>query len=93
MAPAAAMYAGLKGLTSPTAAGEMARASFRNLGLGAIEQWAQKYPSYHDGILDSAQERRSLVKEIEDDPTIPLEVKALVQSQVNRGKPLNQKYE
>lgn len=93
VAPAAAVYAGLKGLTSPTAAGEMARASFRNLGLGAIEQWAQKYPSYHDGVLDSPQERRSLVKEIEDDPSIPLEVKALVQSQVNRGKPLNQRFE
>lgn len=93
VAPAAAVYAGLKGLTSPTAAGEMARATFRNLGLGAIEQWAQKYPSYHDGVLDSPQERRSLVKEIEDDPTIPLEVKALVQSQVNRGKPLNQRFE
>lgn len=84
-------YAALKGLTSPTAGGEVARASFKNLGLGAIEQMAAKYPSYHDGILDDPRERRSLTKEIEDNQEIPPETKAILQSQINRGRPFMQR--
>lgn len=86
--PAEAAYLGLKGLTSPTAAGEAARASFKNLGVLAIIQLAERYPSYHDGILDDPRERRSLTKQIEEDPEISLEEKALLQSDVNRGKSL-----
>lgn len=86
--PAEAAYLGLKGLTSPTAAGEIARITFRQGGIQAIESWASKYPSYHNGILDNPQERRSLTKEIEDDPEIPIEQKAVIQSKINRGKPI-----
>lgn len=86
--PAEAAYLGMKGLTSPTAGGAAARASFKQGGIQAIEMWAQKYPSYHNGILDNPQERRSLTKEIEDDLEIPIEQKAVLQSKVNRGKPL-----
>lgn len=88
--PAEAAYLGLKGLTSPTAGGEIARLSFKQAGMQAIEQLAQKYPSYHDGIIENPQERRSLTKEIEEDSEIPLEEKALIQSKINRGKPLQQ---
>lgn len=90
-APIVGGYAALKGLTSPTATGQAMRAAYRDLGVAAIEQWAQKYPSYHDGILDDPRERRSLVREIEDDDSIPLEAKALIQSQINRGKSLESK--
>lgn len=86
--PAEAAYLGMKGLTSPTAAGEVARLSFKQGGIKAIEMWAQKYPSYRNGILENPQERRSLTKEIEDDSEIPLEQKAVIQSKINRGKPL-----
>lgn len=86
--PAEAAYLGMKGLTSPTAAGQAARASFKQAGIQAIDMWAQRYPSYHNGILENPQERRSLTKEIEDDPEIPLEQKAVIQSKINRGKPL-----
>lgn len=86
--PAEAAYLGMKGLTSPTAGGEVARLSFKQGGLKAIEMWAQKYPSYHNGILENPQERRSLTKEIEDDSEIPLEQKAVIQSKINRGRPL-----
>lgn len=86
--PAEAAYLGMKGLTSPTAAGATARLSFKRAGIQAIEMLAQKYPSYHDGILENPQERRSLTKEVEDDPEIPIEQKALIQSKINRGKPL-----
>lgn len=87
-AAGAAGYMGLKGLTSPTAAGEMARATFKQGGIMAIESWAQRYPSYRNGILESPQDRRSLTKEIEDDQEIPIEQKAVIQSKVNRGKPV-----
>jgi hypothetical protein len=84
----AGAYLAAKGLTSPTAGGAMARMTFRQGGIQAIVSWAQKYPSYHDGVLENPQERRSLTREIEDDPDMPLEQKAIIQSKVNRGKPL-----
>lgn len=86
--PVEGAYLGMKGLTSPTAGGAAARLSFKQGGIQAIQTWAQKYPSYHDGILESPQDRRSLTKEIEDDSEIPIEQKAVIQSKVNRGKPL-----
>jgi len=89
--PAEAAYLGMKGLTSPTAAGEVARMSFKQGGIQAIEMWAQKYPSYHNGILENPQERRSLTKEVEDDFEIPIEQKAVIQSKINRGKPLQER--
>ena len=91
MIPAAAGYAGLKALTAPGNVGQAARATYKAAGLGAIEKWAERYPSYHNGILDDPLERRSLVKEIEDDESIPLEVQALTQSQINRGKSIGSK--
>ena len=86
--PAEAAYAGMKGLTAPGAGGEVARLSFKQAGIQAIEMMAQKYPSYNNGILENPMERRSLTKEIEDDPEIPIEQKAVIQSKVNRGKRL-----
>lgn len=86
--PAEAAYLGMNALTSPTAAGQVARLTFKQAGIKAIETWAQKYPSYHDGILENPQERRSLTKEIEDASDIPIEQKAVLQSKINRGKPI-----
>ncbi len=89
--PAEAAYLVAKGLTSPTAAGEVARMTFKQAGIQAIESWAQQYPSYHDGILENPQERRSLTKQIEEASDIPIEQKAVMQSKVNRGKPLQER--
>ncbi len=86
---AASGFYGLKALTSPTAAGAAARITFREGGVGAIEQMMRKYPSYREGILDDPMERRSVNKEIEDDNTIPIGQKAIFQSKINRGKPLS----
>jgi hypothetical protein len=86
---AAGTYLAAKGLTSPTAAGAAARMTFKQGGIQAIVSWAQKYPSYHDGILENPQERRSLNREIEDDPDMTLEEKALAESKNNRGKRLD----
>lgn len=89
--PAEAAYVGMKGLTAPGAGGEAARLSFKQAGIQAIEMMAQKYPSYNNGILENPMERRSLTKEIEDDPEIPIEQKAVIQSKVNRGKRLQER--
>ncbi len=89
--PAEAAYVGMNALTSPTALGEAARMTFRQGGIQAIESWAQRYPSYQNGILQSPQDRRSLTKEIEDASDIPIEQKAVIQSKVNRGKPLQER--
>lgn len=88
--PAEAAYFGLKGMTSPTSGGEVARMTFKQSGIQAIDSWARNYPSYHDGILEDPRERRSLTKEIEDAGDIPLEQKAVLQSKINRGRPLDQ---
>ena len=84
--PLEAAYVGAKALTSPTPIGEGLRMSFKKGGIQAIDQMAQKYRSYHDGILEDPIERRSLNKEIEMDSEIPLDQKAILQSKVNRGK-------
>lgn len=89
--PAEAAYLGAKGLTSPTAAGQVARMTFKQGGIQAITQWAQRYPSFHDGILESPQDRRSLTKEVENASDIPIEQKAVIQSKINRGKPLQER--
>ena len=86
--PLEAAYGGAKLLTSPTALGEGARMTFKQGGIQFIDQLARKYPSYHNGILDNPVDRRSLTKEIEDNFEIPSEEKAMIQSRINRGKPL-----
>lgn len=88
--PLEAAYLGAKGLTSPTATGQAARVTFEKGGIQAIDQMAQKYSSYQNGVLNDPMERRSLNKELENDLSIPAGKKAVIQSKINRGKPLNQ---
>lgn len=85
---------GARALTSPSMAGQVLRTGLEQGARGLyqmVDQRAQSYPSYHDGILDNPQDRRSLTKEIEDDQDIPIEQKALIQSKINRGKPVQGK--
>ena len=91
IAAGAAAYGGAKLLTSPGAVGQMARLTFKTAGIQAIVQMAAKYPSFHDGIVEDPRERRSLTKEVEQDREIPLEQKALIQSKINRGYPLEER--
>lgn len=86
--PVEAGYGAMKLLTSPGKTGEMARMTFKQGGIQAILGWAEKYPSFHEGILENPMERRSLTKEIENDFDIPIEQKALIQSKINRGIPI-----
>lgn len=85
---AGAAVGGMKALTSPTAGGEVTRQAFKQGMLGLIDSMAQRYPSYRNGILDSPMDRRSLVKEIEENPQMSLEDKAIYQSRINRGEAL-----
>ena len=86
----AAIATGARALTSPSVGGKILRTGLEQGARAAsvIDQMAQKYPSYHDGILEDPQERRSLTKEIEDNRGMTLEEKAVYQSKINRGKPL-----
>src|SRR5690606_5737737 len=43
--PAEAAYLALNALTSPGAVGQVARMTFRQGGINAIDTWAQRYPS------------------------------------------------
>lgn len=83
---------GLKALTSPTMAGQAVRGGLNQAAraLSIAQNQAQKYPSHRgNGILDNPLERRSLVREIEDDHEMSLEDKAIIQSKINRGLPLH----
>ena len=86
----AAVATGARALTSPSVGGKLLRTGLEQgaRASSVIDQMAQKYPSYHDGVLEDPQERRSLTKEIENNREMSIEEKAVYQSKVNRGKPL-----
>jgi hypothetical protein len=92
-AAGAAVATGARALTSPSVGGKALRAGLEQGTRAAmvIDQLAQKYPSYHDGVIEDPQERRSLTKEIENDREMSMEDKAVFQSKVNRGKPLQER--
>ncbi len=84
---AAAMTSALRGMTSPTALGAVARQGIQRGSIRLIvESIAEKYPSYQNGVLGSPEERRSAVAEIEQDPDVGLEDKAMLQAKINRGQ-------
>lgn len=90
-AGAAGLVSGLSALTSPSALGRAARTGLEQTArmMDAVNQRASQYPSHAgNGILNDPMERRSLVKEIEDDLNMKLEDKAIIQAKVNRGQPL-----
>ena len=86
-AGAAGLGSALRGLTSPTALGAVARQGIQRGSMRLIvESIADRYPSYQNGVLTSPDERRSAVAEIELDPDLGLEDKAVLQAKINRGQ-------
>lgn len=90
---AAALTGGLaaaKGLTSPGVAGQAVRSGLESTAraIAVVSAQAQQYASYRNGVLDDPMDRRSLVREIEENPNMSLADKAMAQTQVNRGIPL-----
>lgn len=83
--------AGIEGsarfLTAPTRVSGMTRESIRRGGLPLlVESIANTYPSYDKGILLDPMDRIDAVAEIENNPYIPLEQKAILQAKINRGR-------
>lgn len=91
VAGGAALISGLSAFTSPALGGRIARSTLdvTARAFDAVAQRAAQYPSHRaNGVLEDPKERRSLVKEIEDDIYMTLEDKAILQSKINRGQPL-----
>lgn len=87
--PAGAAYGALKGATSPTAMGEAFRGGMQMGGLaGIVSQISSSFQSYDRGVLTDPQERKMVVAQIESDPDVGIEDKAIIQAYVNRGKNL-----
>lgn len=87
----AALASGVGALTSPTLAGQVGRGVLQQtaVAMNQAQQLASRYPSHRgNGVLEDPMERRSLVRELEDDYNMKLEDKAIIQSKVNRGQPL-----
>lgn len=79
----------LRGLTSPTALGNVARQGIQQGGLRfMVEKISSSYPSYEKGVLKDPQDRKMAVSEIEIDSDIGIEDKAQLQAYINRGKNL-----
>lgn len=78
----------LRGITSPGAIASHARSMGGKEGMRLIVSTLSSYPSYENGVLQSPEERRQAVAEIEGNGSIPLQDKAMLQAYINRGKDL-----
>lgn len=79
----------LRGITSPTAMGNLTREAMKTGGLRVmVGQIANSYSSYEDGIIKDPRERQIAVSEIETNGNLELEDKAILQAYINRGKNL-----
>jgi hypothetical protein len=87
----AAAATGAKGLTSPGASGKAIRSALNQTArvTADVNAQAQNYASYSNGVLADPMDRRSLNLEIEQNPQLTLSDKAMMQTKVNRGIPLN----
>lgn len=81
----------LRGLTSPGAISSATRKTIQGGGMRlTVEKIASSFDSYDRGILNDPQERKLAVSQIETDPDLELEDKAVLQTYINRGKNLEQ---
>lgn len=83
----------MKALTSPSTVGQVIRRTAKKGGLTGVyrgfDEYAKtKYSTYQNGIIESPEERFNAVSEIEKDPLLNLEEKAMLQMKINRGQPL-----
>lgn len=99
VAGARALYGGAKAagegamrfITAPTRVAEMTRETIRKGGIPVlVESISTTYPSYEKGILLDPLDRQDAVAELENNPYIPLEQKAILQAKINRGRSLEE---
>lgn len=86
----------MKALTSPTTLGQTIRAGAKKGGLSAVyrgfDEYAKtKYPSYNNGIIDDPNDRFDAVAEVEKDPLLDVQEKAMLQMKINRGQSILRK--
>lgn len=85
---AAAMEGVLRGLTSPGAMAERMRNMASRDLVKVVVSEISSYPSYQNGVLTDPNDRRLAVANIEQNPYMQLQDKAMVQTYINRGKSL-----
>lgn len=83
----------MKALTSPSTVGQVIRRTAKNGGLTGVyrgfDEYAKtRYSTYQNGIIESPEERFNAISEIEKDPLLNLEEKAMLQMKINRGQSL-----
>lgn len=83
----------MKALTSPSTLGQVIRRTAKGGGLTGVykgfDEYAKtKYSTYQNGIIGSPEQRFEAVAEIEKDPLLDLEEKAMLQMKINRGQQL-----
>jgi hypothetical protein len=81
----------MKAITSPSSLGQMIRRGAKKGGLSGVyrgfDEYAKtKYPSYQNGVIDSPKERFDAIAEIEKDPLLDIQEKAMLQMKINRGE-------
>lgn len=85
--------AGMKGLTAPTSIGQFVRQSvvkhgYRGLYTGFDAFARQNYQTYQNGVIKSPEERFKAAYDVENDPNLDIEQKAMLQKKINRGEPI-----
>ena len=87
----AGIEGGARFITAPTRVSEMTREVIGRGGLPLlVESIATTYPSYDKGILLDPLDRQDAVAELENNPYIPLEQKAILQAKINRGRSIEE---
>lgn len=85
--------ASLKLLTQPTTAGQFIREYVVNQGSRGIfrgfHEFAKtRYKTYQNGVIQSPDERFRAAHDVEVDPQLNIEEKAILQKKINRGEPI-----
>lgn len=83
----------LKGLTAPTTVGAFVRQAVVNQGSRGLyrgfDAYARgHYKTYRNGVIQSPEERFKAAFDVENDPQLNIEEKAMLQKKINRGEPL-----
>lgn len=85
--------ASLKLITQPTTAGQFIREYVVNQGSRGIfrgfHEFAKtRYKTYQNGVIQSPDERFRASHDVEVDPQLNIEEKAILQKKINRGEPI-----
>lgn len=83
-----ALLGATKALTSPTSLGDVTRLGVKQLSKALPRYLESKFESYSNGVIQDPNERLSATFEIENDPYLNNEEKAVWQTKINSGQRL-----